>query len=248
MVTRPPKVVFAFDSSAYNRSERALLNAVRGSGITLLKVGLQAMTARAGLRGQSVADRAAAFWGPQHVLWDLKIHDTPDTVQQAIYNLTGTVWGVTLHASGGRAMLKAAVTGWRNKLHDIGPKSLQTRLFGVTVLTSLSGECGSIFGSETPQKVLQFARFCADEGIGGIVCSGQELQLLRNAGLVDSLATLVPGIRPEGAAPNDQARVTTPQEARKLGANFIVAGRIISDGPYPPAEAARRICNEVGAQ
>ncbi len=247
MTKHRTEVVFAFDRSVYGRQERALLKAVRGSGIEILKVGLEAMTARAGWRRKSVADRAAAAWGPERILWDQKIHDIPETVQRAVYNLTGTVWGVTLHASGGTAMLQAAVTGWRKKLHDIGAEGIRTTLFGVTVLTSLSGECESIFGSEPAAKVLQFVRFCANEGIGGVVCSGQELQSLSNSGFSGVVKTLVPGIRPAWATVNDQARTMTPRDAARLGADYIVVGRPISDGPYAPSEAVRRIREELGA-
>jgi orotidine-5'-phosphate decarboxylase len=119
----------------------------------------------------------------------------------------------------------------------------------VTVLTSL-GKAASeqIFGSPPQKKVYEFAHMAAAAGADGIVCSPHELATLRSDPTLQSLITVVPGIRPSWAAQGDQTRIMTPREAILAGASAIVVGRPIL---HPPAaiggrsEAAARIAEEI---
>jgi orotidine-5'-phosphate decarboxylase len=117
-----------------------------------------------------------------------------------------------------------------------------TIAFAVTVLTSHDdAECIHIFGDKPGPKVLQFAKDCLEFGIDGLVCSGRELALLQEHGLADKFKTFVPGGRPKWASTGDQKRTMTPAELALLGADYVVIGRPIMNGPYAPADAARRI-------
>lgn len=238
------RIAVSFDFSDLNPDRMTALRAAR-TEIGFLKVGLQAMTAELPSSG-TVAHALRTFWSDDaSLLWDAKLCDIPNTVAAAIYNLVGTVGGITLHASAGRAALKAAAQA-RAEKERVLPTERKTILFGVTVLTALdSGACSHIFGEQPSVKVLQFAHDCLSAGIDGLVCSGQELQILSDAGLAKHFTTLVPGIRPAWAQADDQARTMTPTEAARLGANYIVVGRPIWDGPYEPTEAVRLINKEI---
>lgn len=187
---------------------------------------------------------------------DGKFHDIPETVRLHVKEVTECGASlITVHASGGETMLKAALEG-RNQGRDalVNPflRACRSRLggiLGITVLTSLDDECYSIFGVGSEEKVAQFARMAASAGVDGIVCSGKELDALRNVPDLDDLLTVVPGITPEWAKkPGDQKRVVTPTEAIQSGADYIVVGRAITQPPpgMSRAEAAERIAIEVG--
>ena len=120
-----------------------------------------------------------------------------------------------------------------------------TQLLGVTVLTSHTdaslkevGASGTV--AETVRRLAILAR---DSGIDGVVCSPHEITLIREA-VGDDLVIVTPGIRPAGAARGDQARVTTPAEARRFGCDYIVVGRPITEADSP-RDAARAIVDEL---
>jgi orotidine-5'-phosphate decarboxylase len=142
---------------------------------------------------------------------------------------------LTLHASGGSAMIGAA----RRAAEAAG--DTRPKLLAVTVLTSLSAtdlaETG-VSGSPSEQ-VLRLARLALAAGADGLVCSPQEVAMLRRA-LGAAALLVVPGIRPAGSASGDQARTLTPREAMVAGADWLVIGRPITDSP-DPAEAATAI-------
>jgi orotidine-5'-phosphate decarboxylase len=192
----------------------------------LFKVGLQLYTAA----GPEIV-RAVRDLGGRLFL-DLKLHDIPNTVGRAVEcaNSLG-VEMFTLHLSGGRAMIEAAVGA-------AGPDLL---LLGVTVLTSLDqatlGEVG--VGGAVEEQVLRLARLGAESGIGGLVASPRELIPLR-AALGEGIKIVTPGIRPAGSAPNDQKRTLTPSEALRAGADFLVIGRPIT-AAADPREALEQI-------
>lgn len=166
------------------------------------------------------------------VFLDLKLHDIPNTVKQATRALVGSgVDMLNFHAFGGRAMLEAAVEG----AHQApGPNPL---LIGVTILTStdqqvLTAELGINRGiSET---VLAYAHLVQAAGLDGVVCSAQETKLLKKE-LGPDLLTVTPGIRLAGANPDDQKRITTPQEAKLNGSDFLVIGRALTQAKDPQA-------------
>jgi len=167
----------------------------------------------------------------EQLFWDGKIHDIPNTVAGAITPIVGMgVRMINIHASTGIESIKAAATKKGNAL-----------LLGVTVLTSIdSSECVSIFGEQPGFKVLQFARELAEGGGDGIICSPQELEILSSSRdeHIHRLRKITPGIRPAWAATGDQRRVTTPGDAVRGGADYLVIGRPITQ---PPEEIGSRV-------
>jgi orotidine-5'-phosphate decarboxylase len=176
------------------------------------------------------------------VFLDLKFHDIPNTVRAAVRTAAAQgVRLVTVHASGGRAMLEAAVEG--------AGRHQPCGVVAVTVLTSLTADVlGAAWGRVVPSvsdEVLRLAAVAADSGAHGIVCSGEEARAVR-AGFGDRLALVVPGIRlPQGAA-HDQARVVTPGAARAAGARYVVVGRAVT-GARDPRAAMTAVLEQLGA-
>lgn len=168
------------------------------------------------------------------VFLDLKLHDIPATVAAAVRALAPLHPGMlTLHAAGGAAMIAAAREAAERAP---GPR---TRLLAVTVLTSLDTaalEAAGVAGG-THAQVLRLARLALAAGADGVVCSGHEVAMLRDA-LGAGPLLVVPGIRPIGTSPDDQARVMTAREAMAAGADYIVVGRPITGAPDPAAAAA----------
>ncbi len=164
------------------------------------------------------------------VFLDMKFHDIPNTVAQAIRSaaLIGADI-INVHASGGPAMLAAAA--------EAGRETGKT-VIAVTVLTSMDAEQLAAIGIQaTPaEQVLRLARLTQEAGLPGVVCSALELPMLRREFGPDFL-TLVPGIRPAGAAAGDQKRIMTPAQAAAAGASYIIVGRPIVAAPDPAAAA-----------
>ena len=169
------------------------------------------------------------------VFLDLKFHDIPNTVAQACAAATRLgVWMLNVHASGGSAMMAAARDATaRAAAERGGPRPL---LIAVTVLTSLDAAGLAEVGIDAApeEHVLRLARLAHSQGLDGVVCSARETAPLRRA-LGPAFKLVTPGIRPAGAAAQDQARVATPAEAIAAGADFLVVGRPITAAPDPPA-------------
>ena len=173
------------------------------------------------------------------VFLDLKFHDIPNTVAAACRAAAGLgVWMLNVHASGGRRMLSAA----HEALADLPQRPL---LIAVTVLTSMSAEDLNETGvAGTPaDQVLRLARLTQACKLDGVVCSAQEVALLR-ADLGADFRLVTPGIRPAGAETGDQRRVMTPTEALRAGATDLVIGRPIT-GAADPLAALRQIQTEI---
>jgi orotidine-5'-phosphate decarboxylase len=192
----------------------------------MVKLGLEFFLAN-GVAGMRVAGGAAVFL-------DLKLHDIPNTVAgavRAVLPLRPRM--LTLHAAGGAAMLAAA----RTAAEAAGEG--RPILLAVTVLTSLDpaalAETGVAGGPR--QQVLRLARLAMAAGADGLVCSPMEISALRDA-LGDAPVLVVPGIRPAGAAADDQARTMTPRAAAAAGADWLVVGRPITRATDPAAAAA----------
>jgi orotidine-5'-phosphate decarboxylase len=164
------------------------------------------------------------------VFYDGKFNDIPNTVGSATRATAQMgVWMLNVHASAGLAALKACAANKGNAI-----------AVAVTVLTSLpASECSEIFGASVESKVEQFTDFALHSGLDGIVCSPQELRLISKAAQRAALCTVVPGVRPAWAATDDQARVTTPHDAIRLGATYLVIGRPILKPP-PDVGSPRR--------
>lgn len=165
------------------------------------------------------------------IFLDLKLHDIPNTVaaaMQSIHVLEPAI--VTVHATGGRAMMEDAKAA----------AGENTRVVAVTMLTSLderdlarTGVTGSAH-----DQVLRLAELAEAAGLDGIVCSGQEVGAVHKQWKKGFF--VVPGLRPAGASAGDQKRVVTPRQARDDGASVLVIGRPISRADDPVA-AARAI-------
>lgn len=202
----------------------------------LLKVGSQLFTAE----GPRAIDRLAGFGF--EIFLDLKFHDIPNTVAGAVSVAADlrAVTMLTLHASGGLAMMRAArqaLTGKKNK----------PALLGVTLLTSLDSASVKEIGFEdTPAaRVLSLAKLAKEAGLDGVVASAHEAGAIRRACGPEFLI-VVPGVRPASAEVNDQSRVATPADAIRAGASYLVVGRPITAAPDPRA-AAIAIAKEVAA-
>ena len=171
------------------------------------------------------------------VFLDMKFHDIPNTVAQAIRSaaLIGADI-INVHASGGPAMLAAAA--------EAGRETGKT-VIAVTVLTSMDAEQLQALGIQaTPaEQVLRLARLTQAAGLPGVVCSALEVPMLRRE-FGPNFLTLVPGIRPAGAAAGDQKRIMTPAQAAAAGANYIIVGRPIVAAP-DPATAAQAVLAEL---
>ncbi|MEO8360402.1 MAG: orotidine-5'-phosphate decarboxylase [Vicinamibacteria bacterium] len=223
------RLIVALDVDSKDRALRLVEEL--GPHVGMFKVGKELFTAE----GPDVVRSIVAGGG--RVFLDLKFHDIPNTVAKAVGSAAQLgAYFVTLHTGGGRAMLEAAASA----LPAEG-----TQLLGVTVLTSHTddtlketGAAGTV--KETVRRLALLAR---ESGLDGVVCSPQEITLIREA-VGDDLLIVTPGIRPTGAAKGDQARVTTPLEARKMGCDYIVVGRPITEAASPK-DAADAIVDEL---
>lgn len=175
------------------------------------------------------------------IFLDLKFHDIPNTVAGAVRSACSLgVAMLTVHASGGPAMLRAAVEAAAAKGEN------RPQILAVTVLTSMDDSDLDAVGQRGPaaEQVVRLATLARDCGVDGIVCSPKEIAALR-AALGPDIGLVVPGIRPEWAAAGDQKRVMTPAEAVAAGADTLVIGRPITQAD-DPVDAARRIAAEIG--
>ena len=170
------------------------------------------------------------------VMLDLKLHDIPATVAGAVKRAAShNVQFLTVHASGGPAMLRAAV--------EAAPDGMT--ILAVTVLTSLSNDDLHLMGMppDTAVQVGTLARMAFECGVRGFVCSPLEVKDLRQEFGPD-VVLMVPGIRPADSGSQDQKRVATPADAMKNGASYIVVGRPIRNAE-DPVKAARMIAEEI---
>ncbi len=178
---------------------------------------------------------------------DLKFHDIPNTVAQAVR--TATSLGplmLNVHACGGAAMMQGAAKAARKAAKDFGVT--RPWVLGVTVLTSLSAEDLAATGvrkGSVQSQVLRLAELAKDCKLDGVVCSPREVTALRKA-LGPKFKLVVPGIRPSWAASNDQKRIMTPADAIACGADYLVIGRAITSAK-DPLKAAQRIVDEIEA-
>lgn len=177
------------------------------------------------------------------VFLDLKYHDIPNTVAQAVLAAAEAgVWMVNVHASGGARMMMAA----RDALNKISPES-RPLLIGVTVLTSMSQEELNALGvsGSLQEQVIRLAGLAKDSGLDGVVCSALEAQRIKQV-CGPEFVTVTPGIRPAGSSANDQTRIMTPEQAIRSGADYLVVGRPIT-AASDPMDATKRILAEIAS-
>lgn len=162
------------------------------------------------------------------VFLDLKFHDIPNTVAQACRAAAELgVWMVNVHALGGRRMMEAA----REAVDSCAQKP---KLIGVTILTSMGAEDLKEVGlsGEPQENVIRLAGLAQDSGMDGVVCSPREVSALRET-IGGSFCLVTPGVRPAGAAKDDQKRITTPEDAIVTGSSYLVIGRPITQAENP---------------
>jgi orotidine-5'-phosphate decarboxylase len=210
-------------------SALALVSVLSGA-VSIYKIGLQLYTAA----GPEIV-RAVAATGAK-IFLDLKLHDIPNTVAKAVAAAGELgVQMLTVHLSGGRAMLEAAVQA----------KPSHLALLGVTVLTSATEETlrETGIGSAVDTQVIRLGELGKKAGIDGLITSPHEVRALRER-LGREIVLVTPGVRPTWAAANDQKRFTTPHEAFESGADYLVIGRPITAAPDPRA-AMERLLEEI---
>ena len=223
------RIIIALDLS----TDEAALALVRklSPHTGLFKIGLQLYTAA----GPDIVRAVRDLGG--RIFLDLKLHDIPNTVGRAVESASSLgVEMQTIHLSGGRAMIAAAVLA-------SPPKML---LLGVTVLTSVDQTALHDTGvdSSMEKQVLRLAQLGVDSGIRGVVASPLEIAPLREVH-GSKLQIVTPGIRPRDVATNDQKRTLTPAEALRAGADFLVIGRPITAAPDPRAALEQIVADVV---
>ncbi|HEX2207994.1 MAG TPA: orotidine-5'-phosphate decarboxylase [Longimicrobium sp.] len=229
-----PIPIIALDVPARADAE-SLLDRL-GPDADFVKVGLQLFTAEGPDVVRAMRERGC------RVFLDLKLHDIPSTVAHAVESAARLgVDLLTVHASGGSAMLRAA----RRAAGERGADGI--RLLGVTVLTSLSAaevaEAWGRDGVSAADEVERLARLAQGAGMDGVVASVAEVPVIRRATGAD-FRILTPGIRLPGDEAGDQARIATPGQAARLGSDYIILGRSVT-AAADPAEALRRAIREL---
>jgi len=229
-MTVADRVLVALDVETLEHAA-ALLDRLRGV-VTGCKIGSQLFTA-AGPAAVELA-RKRDF----RVFLDLKFHDIPNTVAGAVREATRLgVFMLNVHASGGGAMLRAAVESASQAASDF--RSARPLVLGVTVLTSLDRRALEVevgVPGTVERHVLHLAERAREAGLDGCVASPMEVRLLRRAIGADWVI-VTPGVRP-ATVKDDQARVATPAAALADGADYLVVGRPITQAPDPAAAAS----------
>ena len=222
------RLIVALDVSTAAEAQQLVQRVGNAAGI--YKVGLQLFTAE----GPSLVRNLVS--SGKRIFLDLKLHDIPNTVAHAVKSAAELgVYMLTVHASGGTAMLRAATEAAAGRLN----------ILGVTVLTSLSEEDMQEIGvsGQVSDQVLRMASLARSAGCQGIVTSPREALMVRKS-IGEGFAIVTPGVRPAGAETHDQQRTATPAQAISNGASHIVVGRPIAHAP-DPARAAESIVSEM---
>jgi orotidine-5'-phosphate decarboxylase len=218
------RLILALDTNEIDRA-RAWAEAT-AAHCGLFKLGLEFFLANGAAGYRAIAGAP--------IFLDLKLHDIPNTVAggiRAVLPLRPRM--LTVHASGGAAMIQAAHQA------ALAAGADRPMILAVTVLTSLDQHDLLAAGVQATaaEQVLRLGRLAVEAGADGLVCSPQEVAMLRQA-LGPSVTLVVPGIRPEGTAAGDQARTMTPAQAVAAGADYIVVGRPITAATDPCLAAA----------
>jgi len=233
MISPSERLIVALDVSSASAATKIVVSL--GETVKFYKVGMQLYTAEG---PKVVRDLIASG---KLVFLDLKYHDIPNTVAAAVREAVQLgVSMLTVHASGGTKMLKAAV-----EASGVGASKVSTKLVAITVLTSMDEQQLHETGvrGELLDQVVKLSSIALDAGCAGVVSSAHEVKALR-AKLGGEFVAVTPGVRPAGAAHGDQSRVVTPADAIAAGATHIVVGRPITTAPDPVAEA-KKILKEI---
>jgi len=228
------KIIFALDLNDTKEIDRFVT--LLSGKVGMFKVGNELFTTA----GPAAVEAVKRHGGD--LFLDLKYHDIPNTVAQAM--LAAGRMGVrlaNLHALGGPQMMEQAANEVRKNFSD----SERPRLLAVTILTSSTQKTLQAVGIEHPleQMVLRLAKLARDCGMDGVVASPLEIEAIR-AACGPGFLIVTPGVRPAFASVDDQKRIMTPAEAVKAGADYLVIGRPIARAD-DPAAAAELILDEI---
>jgi orotidine-5'-phosphate decarboxylase len=232
-------LILALDFSRLSEALEMARSTARWVG--MFKINIHLFTAA----GPEAVHKIGAL-GPG-IFLDLKYHDIPNTVAGAVSAASElpNVRLLDLHATGGAAMMRAGAQALAQNSHT----RHHPKLLGITILTSLEqAELRRVGISGTPgSRALSLARLAKRCGLDGIVASPKEVRQIRR-GCGRDFLIVVPGIRPHGgpSRSDDQARVATPAETIRAGADYLVVGRPITAAADPPS-AARAISEEIAA-
>ncbi|MCE2926601.1 MAG: orotidine-5'-phosphate decarboxylase [Rickettsiales bacterium] len=229
-------IICAIDTTDLQKAEELAIS-LKGQ-VGALKIGLEFFSAH----GAAGTDFVASHGIP--IFLDLKFHDIPNTVAGAVRATAGIrCFMMTVHAAGGKAMMKAASEASMEVASITGKE--RPMVVGVTMLTSMDGADAASIGvsGALEEQVKRLADLAQQSGLDGVVCSPHEIALLRKQ-CGDDFTLVVPGIRPEGSENGDQKRVMTPKEALAQGANYLVIGRPIT-GAAHASKAAQTIVSSL---
>ncbi|HSP61927.1 MAG TPA: orotidine-5'-phosphate decarboxylase [Pyrinomonadaceae bacterium] len=237
METARDKLIVALDVETASRA-RELFTALRGV-VGMFKIGMQLFTAV----GPSIVHEIINAGG--RVFLDLKYHDIPNTVAAA--GVEAARHGISIfnvHTFGGTEMMRRTA----DAVAEVSKREqlVRPRIIGVTLLTSVNQKVLTEVGvaSSPDQHVPALAQLAAASGLDGVVASPLEVVSVRAAVAKRDFLVVTPGVRPSGAAPHDQRRLTTPAEAIRAGSDYLVIGRPIIDADDPVA-AANSIVAEI---
>jgi orotidine-5'-phosphate decarboxylase len=237
MKDRPDNpIIFALDVGSWEEAER-FVKELR-EWVWGFKIGKELFTWMGPKAVEMVQE------GGGKVFLDIKYHDIPSTTAKAAAMATRLgVAMFNLHALGGAEMMRAAVEAAQEEAHKEG--LLPPTILGVTVLTSLQARDLRAVGIDlsVEAEVVQLASLAQQAGLDGVVASPLEIKSLRKA-CGEDLVIVTPGVRPAKGSRHDQARVMTPAEAIKAGADYLVIGRPIKEAP-DPVKAAQEILEEI---
>ena len=180
----------------------------------------------------------------KNIFLDLKLHDIPNTVAGGLCSLMNLGANIlNIHANGGYTMMKTAADRLKTEAELL--KIERPKLIAVTVLTSINQEDweGLGYQSQMKSQVVRLAKLAQKAGLDGVVASPQEAKAIREA-CGEGFLIVTPGVRPAGAAINDQSRIATPAQALTNGATHLVVGRPII-AAEKPREAALSIIKEM---
>jgi orotidine-5'-phosphate decarboxylase len=233
MLAPRDRLIVALDVASAAQARRIVQSI--GEAATTYKVGKQLFTAEG---PQIVRDLIASG---RKVFLDLKFHDIPSTVAKAVKAASELgVSLLTVHASGGSKMLKAAAEA-------AAQSAARPTVLAVTVLTSFTNDDLAEIGisGNVVSQALRLGALARNAGCGGLVASALEARELRRE-LGEGFPIVTPGVRPSGTAVGDQARVVTPHDAIAAGSTYLVIGRPILDAP-DQTKAADAIVREIEA-
>lgn len=225
------RIILAIDTSRENSAER-LASVAQDAGARFIKLGLELSSATSWRYCSELAANHGLDW-----VADAKLDDIPNTVVGAVKNIKGLEhppFGITMHTTAGIEAMHAA----QEEAETI-------KILGVTVLTSIKeDEVQHLYHVPVRQKVMELAQDAVTAGVQGVVSSPLEVGMIKGDSVTAGLFAMIPGTRSVSADVQDQARVGTPEEAIRDGADLLVIGRQITQAK-DPAESYEQLVSEI---